>query len=181
MMNCLQYYCDTLSFWEYKYDTIFRIPDVKTCFPRYAFKYSKKQNFNGLASTLEENGTRVIERLVETSNYIFIKLYNQFDKAYFNEIVYDKKKSVAYTMKFSDNVYGILNDIDGGSEVLPRKALNDGRIYTTFSAFKLKQLLNEEPFSTIIPIDTAKHNQLLELIKNSKLQDNPIIMLTTLR
>jgi len=181
MMNCLQYFSDTLSFWEYKYDTIFRIPDSKTCFPRYAFKYSNKQGFYMSSDNPHQDGTRVIERMIETNNYIFLKLFNQFDKAFINEIIFDKRKKEAYSLKFPEKVYGILNDIDGGPEILPRKVLDDGRIYTTFSGFKLKQLLEEEPYSKIKPIDKEKSKQFLDLVKDSKLQDNPIIMLTTLK
>jgi 6-bladed beta-propeller len=181
MMNCLQFCCDTLSFWEYKYDTIFRIPDTNTCFPRYALKYPNKQGFNVSADNSDQDGTRVIEGMVETKNYFFFKQFNQFDKAFINEIIYDKKKKEGFSLKFPDKVHGILNDIDGGIEVLPRKVLNDGRIYTTFSAFKLRQLMNEEPYKSIKPIDIKNHIQLKEIIKNSKMQDNPIVMIITLK
>ncbi|TAL65451.1 MAG: hypothetical protein EPN88_09565 [Bacteroidetes bacterium] len=181
MLNCLQYFNDTLSFWEYKYDTIYRIPDIGTCFPRYAFKYNKKQKFDKGTKDKEEDNLRAIERMIETNNYIFLKLYNPSNTRFFNEMIYLKKTKEIISLKSHDNVSGILNDIDGGIEVLPRKVLKDGRLYTSFSAFKLKQLLRENPYKSIKPVNSEKHRDLIGLINNSKMQDNPIIMIITLK
>ena len=181
MMNHLQYFSDTLSYWEYKYDTIFRIPDKNTCFPRYTFKYSRKQSFS---EHKEGSQARVIEKLFETKSFIFLQLFDPSGnsvESIDNEMIYLKSNKEIVTLKFHDNIRGILNDIDGGLQVLPRKSLKDGRIYSSFSAFNLKKQLKEEPYKNIRPLNLDKQKELLEILNNSKMEDNPVIMIINLK
>jgi len=181
MMNRLQYFSDTLSYWEYKYDTIYRIPDEYTCFPRYAFTYSRKQSFN---EHPEGSQARVIEKLIETNNYIFLQLFDPSGtsaESIDNEMIYFKKTKEIMTLRFRDNVRGLINDIDGGLEILPRKSLKDGRIYTSFSAFDLRQRQENEPYKSIKPSNTDKRKELLQILNNSKMEDNPVIMIIRLK
>ena len=181
MMNHLQYFTDTLSYWEYKYDTIFRIPDMNTCFPRYTFNYSGKQ---GLSEHPEESQARVIEKLIETNSYIFLQLFDPSGtsaETIDNEMIYVKKTKEILTLKFRDNIRGMINDIDGGPDVLPRKSLKDGRIYTSFSSFNLKKILLEEPYRRIKPLNSEKQKELRQITDNSKIEDNPVIMIITLK
>lgn len=181
MMNHLQYFSDTLSYWEYKYDTIYRIPDINTCIPRYTFRYSRKQTFS---EPPEGSQARVVEKLIETKSYIFLQLYDPAGtsiESVDNEMVYFKKTKEIMTLKFRENIRGIINDIDGGLQVLPRKSLKDGRIYTSFSPFDLKQRLLEEPFKSINPLNIHKQKELLKILNNSKMEDNPVIMIIDLK
>jgi hypothetical protein len=181
MMNRLQYFSDTLSYWEYKYDTIYRIPDKNTCFPRYTFNYSRKQSFN---EHPEGSQARVIEKLIETNSFIFLQLFDPSGtsaESIDNEMVYFKMTNEILTLKFHDNIRGMINDIDGGLQVLPRKSLKDGRVYTSFSAFDLKQRLLEEPFKSIKPLNIDKQKELLQILNNSKMEDNPVIMIIKLK
>lgn len=163
MMNHLQYFNDTLSYWEYKYDTIYRIPDKNNCFPRYTFRYSRKKS---LSEHSEGSQARVVEKLFETKSYIFLQLFDPSGnsiESIDNEMIYFKADKEIVTLKFHDNIRGILNDIDGGLEVLPRKSLKDGRIYTSFSAFDLKQRLKEDPYKSIKPLNLDRHKELLDI------------------
>jgi hypothetical protein len=181
MMNRLQYFSDTLSYWEYKYDTIYRIPDKNTCFPRYAFNYSGKQGFSEPA---DGSQGRAIEKLIESENYIFLRLFDPSGtsaESIVSEMIYFKKTKEIIKLKFKDNLRGIINDIDGGMEILPRKSLKDGRIYTSFSAFDLKQRLMKEPYINIEPLYPDKQNELFRLLDSSKMEDNPVIMLIYLK
>jgi hypothetical protein len=180
-MNHLQYFSDTLSYWEYKYDTIYRIPDINTCIPRYAFNYSRKQ---GLNDQSEGSRERVIEKLIETHSYIFLQLFDPSGTSAESidfEMIYFKTTNEIITLKFRDNIRGMINDIDGGLEVLPRKSLKDGRIFTSFSAFELKQRLLEEPFRSIKPLNIEKQEELLHILNKSEIDDNPVIMIIKLK
>ena len=98
-----------------------------------------------------------------------------------NEMIFIKMNKEILTLKFRDNIRGMINDIDGGLQVLPRKSLKDGRIYTSFSAFDLKQKLLEEPFKNIKPLNLDKQKELHKILNNSKMEDNPVIMIINLK
>jgi hypothetical protein len=173
----LNYYSDTLTFWEINLDVIYKITETDKIIPRYQISYKTNQDDKDM-SKIERNNFRY-SYFIETRDYIF------FLKGLFNNkikhIVYEKKSKNSYSPYYeSVNLNlslnsGFINDIDGGYPFLPYDLLRDGRLYSVINLYdyKFKKLLDKQIIETNNPIGLK--------IQDSKLIDNPAVMLVTLK
>lgn len=184
-LSCFYQYNDTLSYWEFQYDTIWRIVDKDAAYPAFyinlganklPFKYILTENVNKL-----DDHCRFIYtlRIFETKNFIFFRVAY---KKYLKHILYNKKSHNAMCIKHYENgkpFFSFINDIDGGLPFWPEGVMNDGeKIFTLIYGYELLPKLQANKrmnsFRTINPV-------LEHLASNSSILDNPIIMIIQLK
>ncbi|MCG6191002.1 6-bladed beta-propeller [Maribellus maritimus] len=177
----LNYYCDSLTFWEIHLNTIYRVTNGGDLFPRYTIDYKGYNNVKNRGSLEKDN--LFFAYFIEFEKYLF------FIKGIRNNelkhIIYDKKKDEAinFCLKTEDfrlaYETAFINDIDGGFPFLPVDALKDGRLYCTFYPYEFKQLLKNYPHKSIDITNIEQKNDFYKKIENSNVLDNAVIMLVT--
>lgn len=173
----LQFYCDTLTYWERKKDIVYKITDTKTVFPKYKIVYPNPMPLNGEI----KNGYNGLFGFIETCNYMFF--WGDYNNNPFRTL-YSKitKETTTNSLKYRDELnYGFINDLDGGYTFYPDEATSDGKIYCTFSLFELKQFLAKKSNIKTEVVSELNRAELMNLVENSKPEDNKCIMIVTLK
>lgn len=175
-------YYDTLTYWEFQYDTIWRVSNENVAFPRYYINSGhKKLPFKLL---LESSQKEISERdkyikiwsIVESKRFLFLKV--GYEKR-LKHILYDKQTKESFNVIYyaDDKIddIKILNDIDGGMPFWPIGNVSGNKVFTYFDGFKYKESLKEN--------DNANDSQktFTKIISMSEMSDNPIIMIVTLK
>ena len=176
----LNHYSDTLTYWEINLDIIYKIIDNDQIIPRYQIYYESISDNKDMGK-IEKNTFRY-SYFIETENYMFFLkgIYNNNIK----HILYDKNSKISYSpyyesknKNFSLNA-GFINDIDGGYPFLPYDAITDGRLYSVIYLYeyKIKKALEKGKFE-----NSMENNLFADKLINSKIIDNPAIMIVTLK
>ena len=179
----LNYYCDSLTYWEINLDTIYRINESGKIIPRYRIDYKRNTQSKDM-NKISENVFRY-SYFMETDKYLF------FLRGVFNNdikhIIYNKETGEICNIRYNHGdlkhmlTLGFINDIDGGYPFLPVDALKDGRLYCTFFPYELKSLIAERKNDKIEITDKFKQEKLYSKINNSNITDNPVIMLVSMK
>ena len=179
LMTRLNYYSDSLTYWEVHKDNIYRINPEGIPIPRYRINYktnNSSKNRNGASQNIYRFG-----QFIETKKYLFFMqgIYNNTLK----NIIYDKVNGYCYSIQFKHKDKslmlrtGFVNDIDGGYPFLPYDALKDGRLYCTFLPYELKALTSQDIYDKVEIQNTAQQQRLYNRINTAQMVDNPVIML----
>ena len=177
----LNYYCDSLTFWEIHLNTIYRVNSKSELFPRYTIDYKGYKNVKNRASLEKDN--LFFAYFIESEKYLFFIKGIRNDEL--KHIIYDKEKdkAVNFCLKTEDfrlaYETGFMNDIDGGFPFLPVDALKDGRLYCTFYPYEFKKLLKDYPYKGVEILNVGQKNNFYKRIENSNVLDNAVIMLVT--
>lgn len=171
---------DTLTFWEFRYDAIYKMHINNNITPKYAIVYHDNAPVNAYLSNKTELKFNEIHGLIETKNYIFL---SGVTKGKYFQMLYCKKNKDSFKLHFDNSNFedAICNDIDGGLPFFPAGITSDGTLYTSFSLYKFKEYLNDKAFKEIISLFPEKKQKLLNLISKSKFEDNPCLMLVRLK
>jgi hypothetical protein len=181
-MTRLEKWVDSLSYWEVKYDIIYRITNHKTAIPRYFIRYKNKIPFQRDFSrqTIEEY--TCVDDMLETNSFFF---FHGVHNGLIFQIVYDKGRKAAVNVHFNyrddDMASRFLNDLDGGSPFWPKGVLEDGRVYSAVELYSLREYLKETPFRNIHPKTDSLAVSLNALIAKSEFMDNPCLMFVKLK
>ena len=177
----LNYYCDSLTYWEINLDTIYRVSKKGKLIPKYVIDYKGNDK--------EKDMNKVTDDIFRFSYFVESKKYLFFLRGVYNNniqhLVYNKETGAIKKPYFESNdlnfslVSGFMNDIDGGYPFLPSDALKDGRLYCNFYPLELKKLLQKNIYDDIEILNREHQHFLYEKINNSKMMDNPVIMLVT--
>jgi len=76
---------------------------------------------------------------------------------------------------------GIINDMNGGLSFFPKYYAGDNVVIDVWKAWEMKEMLTEEYFAKQPIKDQAAHQQLREILKNLKDDDNPVIVIAKLK
>lgn len=176
-----------MLFFKYQYnDTVFQVNADYSCSPAYTIRVPK-------AVTLEERiktgsyivhystiGVRnSINRIIETKSFLLI---NHSSNIFDNELVrthlslYDKQKNqlISYFEQ------GIINDWDGGMNI--EHFYSDGKyIWWLFQAFDLKEELTSSHFSKSKALYPEQQKRLRTMVDKLDEEDNPVLMIVTLK
>jgi hypothetical protein len=76
---------------------------------------------------------------------------------------------------------GIVNDMNGGFPVIPQSYAGNGVIIDIWKADEMKETLTNEYFTSQTIKDQVGHQKLKELLKNLKEEDNPVVVIATLK
>jgi hypothetical protein len=80
-----------------------------------------------------------------------------------------------------DGGNGIINDLDGGPDILPKTMKDDNTIIALVDAMKLKQHISSDAFINSKPKYPEKKKELEKLAASLKETDNPVLMLVRLK
>lgn len=180
----LNYYCDTLTYWEVNLDVIYRIDKDKKMIPRYKIDYTKNTDSKDM-SKISQDVFRFSHFLETEKNLFFLKgVYNNRIK----HLIFNKQTKECHNLSFEFNnnlnlqlEAGFTNDFDGGYPFLPYDVLKDGRIYDTFYPYELKNLIKQNIYEGITILNKQKQKDLYDKINSSDVMDNPIIMFVSLK
>lgn len=178
-MMAFQEFCDTLTYWEFRKDIVYKITDNKTVIPRYKILYPSPVPLNTSLDEVKQGNS--LHGYIETCNYIF--LWGDYNKNFFRLVYSKKSKKVSHiSLKDRDRLnYGFKNDIDGGFTFYPKDVTSDGKLFCVFSMFRLKQFLSDKTNIRKEVLSEQKRAELMNLLKDSKPEDNGCIMLVTLK
>ena len=96
--------------------------------------------------------------------------------------VYDmKNKKTTLLENDPCGISGFINDLDGGLPFWPMFLTDDNKLVSILSAEDLKEILTEEYFATHEIKDKQAHQKLRDLLKNLKEDDNPVVVIATLK
>lgn len=183
---------DTLRYWEtgFDKDTIWSITKDSKDLPSLIVNFddnirpfdvfAHKQTI-GYDDMLKYSS---LEYFQESSRYMFLELYKASEKKVYKAF-FDKKTnkstSLEYERKYTKGFhFSFYNDIDKGMPFWPQGKVSDDKMYMLIYGYDLKEYLAKHKKNTKT-IDSKGYDNLLKLVKNSKISDNPILMIVTLK
>ena len=187
-LNKLYKYKDTLSYWESNYDTIWRITKDYKTIPKYYInigdnKLSISSHTPKIVKDYKKyysfNNTQVI---FETINFIFLKVvYNK--RIY--RVFYNKKSKESNIVEFKKpfgrgTSFSFYNDLDGGIPFWPMGNISENKLYMIVYGYEMKDYIARKG-NRFNAFDKVGRDKLLKLVENSKISDNPILMVATLK
>lgn len=176
-------FCDTLSYWDSYCDTIFRINTEFNIIPRYKFDFGTLKFPNELYKKNPPLHVAIkymhISGYVETADYLFISGRNKQNKLL---TVYNKNTGNIFGVCSSDGTSfkGIKNDIDGFGYFWPDGMINPNKIYKIVDVIQIKQIISKNK-DLNESITKGLDKQLINIVENKNIYDNPILMVVTLK
>lgn len=175
-------YLDTLCFWEKYCDTIYSVTKDKKLVPRWVLDEPKKAN--SIAKQMDvaikanyEAGDFYTYGFVETPKMFFINaIYNNFILG----MIYEKDSHLLTRLPTSAYGNGYINDIDGGVYFFPSLYKNN-RLYKFLELDRFIQLRTQGHLPDISAKDQKGKEILENLIKRHELNDNPVLMIVSLK
>jgi hypothetical protein len=165
MRSFFQNVNDTLTFWECRNDIIYKIVNEKTIIEKYYLKYENKLlPQDGYTNRI--SGKNEISKVMESTNYLFLTgSYN----GKFGQVVYLKNEKTGFNIGNS-----FANE--KGPAVFGDNLTEDNKLLTVFHAYNFKKQMEKDKIS----LEQMDEN-LQEIIKTCDFDDNPCIMIATLK
>lgn len=188
-------------------DTLFYLNDSFELTPEYCFYYGKY----GLTFLEFIDGSRkggefqYARKVFETKGHIFFHLFgNLHYKLREGEVelipgyvsdkypwgllgVYTKETGiteiVSISNKMSNSIIeaGLINDIDGGPKFFPQFSMDENRLIMAISAQELKNHVSSDSFRNATAKYPEKKKALEELANSLSEDDNPVLMVVTMK
>lgn len=165
-------------------DTIYVYEDM-TFIPHLVIEVGKKlitpdarSRFDGL--DISKNYIEPLN-LFEFGDYVYYDFVYKFelpDDVLIYSYIGSKTNNFQALFNKSD---GIINDLDGGPNILPRTTKDDNTIIALIDALELKNLVASEEFMNSKPLYPEKKKELEKLASDLKETDNPVLVLVKLK
>jgi len=174
------HYNNTLFVKEAYSDTIFFFDEYEFV-TRYIFNQGEgKLTTDVFGMDLITEGHKYISfrRIFETSQFLFVTYW--WNKQGLTMIKCKDGGKIA----IFDNEIGLINDIDGGIGFIPEKAITKGGteyLLTWLDSHKFKAYVESEAFRNSTPKYPEKKKELEKLAANLNENDNPVLMLVTIK
>lgn len=174
---------DTLTYWEFQYNTIWQIIDKNKIIPKYHINLGPLKmpdRFLLMSSANESDRRNEFVRLwqcIETKRYLF------FDVGYkeqLKHIIYDKITKEAFNITNDDSKQkiSIANDVDKGISFWPEGLFCNNKVYSLTYGFELLNKMKKEGYLD----NPNKFNSKLEdLVANTNIMANPILMVVKIK
>jgi hypothetical protein len=121
----------------------------------------------------------VPEKLFECGDYIYYEFYFQPD---------DENEGFSLIVSKVDNFKvlfdpekGLINDLDGGPNIMPQTVKDNNTMVAWIEALKLKNYIASETFKNSKPKYPEKKKELEKLANSLKETDNPVLVLVRLK
>jgi hypothetical protein len=173
---------DSISFWEGQNDTVFRMNRDYLVKPRFLVNYGKYKIPNSLLNDVDLFKLNISKyahlfKFLECNNLIFFNLGINHKMKY---IIYNKSTKVVINV--FEKTINLVNNIDGGLPFWPDGQLSDGRLYMLMDVGDLKNHIEAgKIISTRLKVPYIISDNLKNIVSLSKLNDNPILMIITLK
>ena len=177
---------NTLHYYEPVYDTTWRISHNLEVESKSIVQYGDKLPFIDPSTSQDQilkflSDRVTLSTFIESIKYIFYEINNRGKQ---NHILYDKSTKKSYNLPFDKNLkdIGIVsfrNDIDHGPPFWPVGNISDKEMFSIInvSAIKKYYASNENQFNRL----RESNNALFKLLQQSDINDNPIIMIVSLK
>jgi hypothetical protein len=175
-------YLDTLCFWEKYCDTIYSVTKDKNLVPRWVLDEPKEANSLATQKNVElkadyRNGDFYIYGFLETPKVFYI---NAILNNYIHKMIYEKESHLLTKLPNSASGSGYINDIDGGEYFFPDKYKNH-KLYKFFELDRFIQLRRSGNLPIINAKSQTSKKKLDNLIEEHDANDNPILMIVSLK
>ncbi|MDR2036577.1 MAG: 6-bladed beta-propeller [Bacteroidales bacterium] len=193
---------DHLYLKDYVNDTLYTLTDSEL-HPAYIFDFGKYSiPIEKLSHDIPAGSSNniVISGMVGTPDYIFYHLYvpEILSRPKSRPILMSSGRERStdaivygiYHIKRNANIFldtdpyqqkGLINDINGGLSFIPQYYAGNGVLIDFWKAEDMKEMLTEEYFATQKTKDRQAHQQLRELLKKMKDEDNGVIVVAKLK
>ena len=179
---------NSLNYYEPIYDTIWRIsPDFKLI-SKSIFYYSKdKLPFNDFSRSQSELLSKLKTHVFlnwysETEKYMFFEIGNKGKR---NNILLDKLSGRSFNLPFNKelgdiSITSFYNDLDGGPPFWPSGVIANDRVFSFIQISSLKKYYDANK-TQLDRLEYFHNDKLQEILEKSAINDNPIIMIVTLK
>lgn len=177
-----------LHYWEDNYDTLWVFDENFKANPKYIFSIG--ENIIPLENRTQKNMFD-FEYLVKFNHFSMLLESNRF---FFFKTIFNKKFYYIYYDKLSLNSSALefkrpfgkgkhlsfYNDIDGGIPFWPIGQVDDNKMFMLTYGYEIKDYIAKKG-KDFDAIDKQSRDDLLKLVEKSKISDNPILMIVTLK
>lgn len=171
-INKLYLYKDTISLWQYYYDTIYRILPDKRLIPRYSFNLgSTKMSlsyWNSIKFKKNSQEFTSIRDLIEIGNFFFLRIVSNGE---LKQLVIRKSDSSIKQISNSP----IKNDLDNRMDFWPNGIINDSTLYMALHPVEILESYR------LNPTLRSLNNPFYLKLKSVSLNENPWIILATIK
>lgn len=162
-------------------DSVYKLSEVGKMKPCYVLDFGKYKTPKELFSDKNKYREVVTEyaywiSLVETEKAVFTSFYNRRVK---RTGIYSLNEKAGSRLKITNGA--LLNDIDGGPDFWPRKSDGEKMIYSFIQPLKLIEDYQNGDFENKSFNDKKAREKFINLVKDLKESDNPIIMVVKLK
>lgn len=184
---------DTLRFWEGDYgrDVIWSLTKEKKIVPYNSILYDDENLWTlDMYSKSKKIGFEEMIKFSNIEDYLESTMYQFFRIAYkkdnkMHNILYNKKTKESHWVRYkNENRKGgnskFFNDLDGGMPFWPQGKVSDNKIFMILYGYELKDYLSKHVNNMKFKNNKTRES-LLKLAENSKISDNPILMIVTLK
>jgi len=156
---------DTLTFWESREDIVYKIVDEYKVVEKYRLRYKNQAKLEDGVLNLKK-GSNEMDTMRETENYIFLTGIYRDE---YCRLLYSKKTGTGFNVGegFKNNE---------GPDFFPEGVTEDNKAYQVFSVYAYKAELEEKNISP-----DKLDPKLQSLLRTCNFNDNPCIMLVTLK
>ncbi len=114
--------------------------------------------------------------------YIASQEFSNMEEDFQWNMIYDRRSRSGMLITDSQgNPGNLINDIDGGSDFWPKGSVNDSTLFVPLLPHQIIGEKNLEQFSDNPAIDPEKKQQFLEMVKGLKENDNPVLMIVSMK
>jgi hypothetical protein len=110
--------------------------------------------------------------------YNFSYKYDIYNEVLIYSFIGSKKNN---SKRLFNSVQGIINDLDGGPNFLPRAVKDDNTVIGWIDALKLKTYIASESFKNSTPKYSEKKQEVERLANSLKETDNPVLVICRLK
>ncbi|MFA8433914.1 MAG: 6-bladed beta-propeller [Marinifilaceae bacterium] len=117
----------------------------------------------------------------ESEKWLFVSCMSFDYKGKIITGLYDKVNKEFYSVQTASGSYGLLNDLDGGQTFWPKRIYQDKYLCNWRNASAFKESFQKEDFQWGNAVSQQKQDELKELVSHVKSEDNPIVVVATLK
>lgn len=175
------YFKNTLHYWEFYYDTIWRINNNTEIEAVSYINYGKdKLPFEYLYEernyeTKDIFNYKSLWSILETKDYVFINFDNKGKQ---NSLLYDRSTLNTLNLRFNREKNGyffsLFNDIDHGMNFWPDGIVSATSVFSVVYGYEIKRKVATNP-------DLKFSEDIIKIASNAKISDNPILMIVNLK
>ncbi|MFA9189559.1 6-bladed beta-propeller [Flavobacterium magnesitis] len=176
---------------SYEKDIVYEINSNYNIIPKYEIEIGgvklplEKHTQSNLSDFEQIIKFNKIESFFETTNDMFISVYYAQDK-HLHNIYYNKTNNESKSVKFRKTsgggfIFGFNNDIDGGLPFWPDGRISEDKLYMLINGYVLKDYLARKKINSDKKQQHFVDNNLNKISENSKIADNPILVIVTLK
>lgn len=188
ILNNKYYYFENSS---YEKDIVYEVNSNYNVIPKYEIEIGgmklplEKHTQSNLSNFQQVITYNKIESFFETTNDMFLSVYYAQDK-HLHNIYYNKKSNESKSVKFKKESgggfnFGFNNDIDGGLPFWPEGRISEDKLYMLINGYELKDYMARKKTNSDKKSQHMVDNNLNQISENSKITDNVILMIVTLK